>query len=201
LLIDAVVSLDSNSDRRPLGAHIWAKDPAGFYVEPSWCSQRLFAVEQFDGPIWDPAAGTGRIPEAARRAGYKTIATDLIDRGYPQLDRVIDFFDCEHPLGANIVCNPPFTVCDRFVRHALNLACDAIAMIWLTRRLNAARWLIDTPLARVCLLSPRPSMPPGHVILSGKKPGGGTQDFCWLVWRHGHQEPPELRWLHREDAL
>jgi hypothetical protein len=50
----------------------------------------------------------------------------------------------------------------------LELVPGKIAMIWLARRLNAARWLQDTPLARVYLLTPRPSMPPGHVILAGR---------------------------------
>jgi len=68
----------------------------------------------------------------------------------------------------------------------------------LLRRLNAAHWLRDTPLARIYLLTPRPSMPPGHVILAGEKPGGGSQDFCWLVFFHKHKGPPELRWLHRD---
>src|SRR5215831_7367744 len=71
-------------------------------------------------------------------------------------------------------------------------------MIWLTRRLNAARWLAETPLARVYLLTPRPSMPPGQVILAGEKPGGGTQDFCWLVFDHAYKGPPALHWLHRD---
>jgi hypothetical protein len=82
----------------------------------------------------------------------------------------------------------------------LKLGIDAIAMIWLARRLNAARWLANTPLARVYLLTPRPSMPPGRVIEAGEKPGGGKQDFVWLVWRCGHVGSPELRWLHRDKA-
>jgi len=63
-----------------------------------------------------------------------------------------------------------------------------------------ADWLADTPLARVYLLTPRPSMPPGQVIEAGEKPEGGKQDFVWLVWRRGYVGPPELRWLHRDGA-
>jgi hypothetical protein len=71
-------------------------------------------------------------------------------------------------------------------------------VVWLARRLNAARWLAATPLARVYLLTPRPSMPPGHVIAAGEKPGGGTQDFVWLVWDHDYAGAPTLHWLHRD---
>jgi hypothetical protein len=187
------------SDHRPLAAHIWNKDPDGFYVEPEWCSVRLFEVEKFSGTILDPACGLGRVVKTARRAGYRTIATDIVDRGCPQFDGVRNFLeDCGRIPAANIVTNPPFTLCDQFVRRALALAPDKIAMIWLARRLNAACWLQDTPLARVYLLTPRPSMPPGHVILAGEKPGGGKQDFCWLVFERGHVGPPELHWLHKD---
>ena len=55
----------AHSTCRPLAAHIWAKDKLGFYIEPQWCSERLFAVEKFAGNIWDPACGLGRIIEAA----------------------------------------------------------------------------------------------------------------------------------------
>jgi hypothetical protein len=67
------------------------------------------------------------------------------------------------------------------------------------RRLPAARWLEHLPLETVWLLTPRPSMPPGSSIAAGQKPGGGSQDFCWLVFRKGlFAWTPRLRWLHRD---
>jgi hypothetical protein len=182
---------------RLLAAHIWAKDPDGFYIEPQWVDERLFAMEPFVGTVWDPACGTGRIPDAAHAIGYSVVATDLVDRGYQRFDGVVDFLCSEHHV-ANIVCNPPYPICRNFALHALRLARKKVAMIWLLRRLNAATWLKATPLRSVYLLSPRPSMPPGHVIAAGEKPGGGTQDFVWLVWEHGHIGPPELHWLCRD---
>jgi len=187
-------------NRRPLAAHIWAKETSGWYVEPSWVSERLFAVEKFTGAVWDPACGIGRIAEAARQAGYVVHATDLVDRGYQHFRGCVDFLRHDRPYANNIICNPPSNICNRFVRHALTLTSGngKVGVVWLLRRLNAAHWLRDTPLARIYLLTPRPSMPPGHVILAGEKPGGGSQDFCWLVFFHKHKGPPELRWLHRD---
>jgi hypothetical protein len=171
---------ETNSNRRPRHAGVWAKDVLGFYVEPNWVSERLFAREKFSGSVWDPACGIGLIPEAARRAG---------------------FLQEDQPRADNVVSNPPFDFCAQFVCHALALTSGngKVAMIWLARRLNAARWLADTPLARIYLLTPRPSMPPGNVILRGEKPGGGTQDFCWLVWQHSHVGAPTVHWLHRDN--
>jgi hypothetical protein len=182
---------------RPLNAHVWRKDAHGFYVEPHWVDERLFAVESFVGTVVDRACGLGRIPEAARRAGYRTTATDIVDRGYKHFDGELDFLRSDRHI-ENLVSNPPFHFCNEFTHHALKLAAKKVALIWLTRRLNAAHWLQSTPLARVYLLTPRPSMPPGHIILAGEKPGGGIQDFAWLVFEHGHVGPPVMRWLHRD---
>jgi hypothetical protein len=191
-----------STTKRPLYAHVWRKDVFGFYCEPEWVSERLFAVEKFFGSIWDPACGLGRIVEAARRASYDTRATDIVDRGYAH-SNLLDFLQEDQPRADNIVCNPPFNLCERFVRRALALTSGngKVAIIWLTRRLNAAHWLAETPLACIYLLTPRPSMPPGNVILAGEKPGGGTQDFCWLVWQHGYVGPPAMRWLHRDRSI
>jgi len=191
---------ERNFAHRPLAAHRWEKALYGWYVDEQWCSVRLFDVEKFEGDIHDPCCGMGRIPDAARRAGYSTCATDIVDRGYWDFKGCADFLKCDRALARNVVCNPPFDCCDAFVMHALDLTAPAgkVAMIWLTRRLNAARWLAETPLARIHLLTPRPSMPPGQFILAGEKPQGGTQDFAWLVFDHKHEGPPALCWLHRD---
>jgi hypothetical protein len=184
---------------RPEASHIWQREEHEHYVEPEWCSKRLFEVEKFEGPIWDPCCGFGRIPDAARAAGHFVRASDIADRGYePEGGKIVkSFFDST--LGCkNIVCNPPFDIFQRFATHALSVSTHKVAMIWLVRTLPAARWLRQTPLARIHLLTPRPSMPPGHVITAGEKPGGGKQDFCWLVWDKRHTGPATIGWLHRD---
>ena len=155
---DTQLDLFGGENCRPLAAHVWRKESNGFYVEPQWCSERLFAVEEFAGAIWDPACGIGRIAEAARYVGYATYATDLVDRGYAHFHGCADFLRCDRPHANNIVTNPPFNRVAQFVKRALILTngTGKVAVIMLVRRLNAAHWLANTPLARVYLLSPRP---------------------------------------------
>jgi hypothetical protein len=43
-------------------SHLRDRDPNDFYVEPEWCSMRLFEVERFEGRTIDPACGLGRPP-------------------------------------------------------------------------------------------------------------------------------------------
>lgn len=183
----------------PLNAHIWQRETHEHYVEPHWCSERLFQEEQFDSVVWDPCCGFGRIPESAKLAGYTEIGTDIVDRGYRGLFGTCDFLTSDRviPQKFSVVCNPPFNIVPGFAAKALEHAAK-VAMIFPTARLNAAHWLRGTPLKRVWLMTPRPSMPPGHTITAGKKPGGGKADFCWLVWDKSHEGPAELRWLWRD---
>jgi hypothetical protein len=87
------------------------------------------------------------------------------------------------------VTNPPFSLAEQFVRHALSIAACKVAMllpaIWLLGD-KRSRWLETTPLARVLFITPRPSMPPGAAIMAGQKPGNGTADYAWLIWSRGY---------------
>ena len=186
--------------KRERKSHIWARADDEWYVEPEWVSARLFEAEQFDGAVWDPACGSGRICESARAAGHTILYSDIVDRGYRGLDLplvVRDFLEMDTHTD-NIVTNPPFDIAREFAEQACRLAWRKAAIVFPTARLNAARWLQDLPLRRVWLLTPRPSMPPGRVIAAGEKPQGGKADFCWVVFDQSYSGTPEVKWLHRD---
>lgn len=183
----------------PVNAHKFEREKHEHYVENFWCSERLFAVETFEGPVWDPCCGFGRIPDSAIKAGYEAVGTDIVDRGYRAFAGKLDFIGANNAYAPSIVCNPPFNIAGRFAKHAVTMSgVEKVAMILPTARLNAARWLQETPLARIWLMTPRPSMPPGHTITAGDKPQGGKTDFAWLVWTRGRIGPPVVQWLHRD---
>ena len=190
-----------NAPTRKLKAHVWAKDSDSFYVEPSWCSAALFWREQFAFPIWDPACGLGRVVDAARRFGHEARGTDKVKRS-EFCQTVVNFLDCDVACSHDIVSNPPLHVANEFVAQALALTVSKVAMLlpatWHCGSKRSA-WLKTTPLRRVYALTPRSSMPPGAVILSGVEPGGGTTDYNWYVWLRGYDGPVELTWLHRDD--
>lgn len=183
---------------KPIAAHSWQREAQEHYVEPFWCSERLFEEEKFEGGIQDPCCGFGRIPDSAVKAGLgPVISTDIVDRGYCNITHLHDFLLQDELVVPNIVGNPPFNIAGRFVRHAIDLGADKVAMIFPTARLNAAHWIRETPLARVWLMTPRPSMPPGRTITAGQKPGGGKIDFCWLVFTKGRIGPATIAWLRK----
>jgi hypothetical protein len=184
-------------------SHIFEKAEDGWYVEPDWCSARLFEAETFAKRIHDPACGGGTILRSAEAAGYIGSGGDLVDR-CKRRHRNYGFLQADfltlpgYPMrNTSIVCNPPFDHVEEFCQRACSMV-DKVAMIMLTRRLNAAHWLRELPLQTIYLLTPRPSMPPGAWIAAGNKPGGGTQDFCWIVMQKGYKKAPQLKWLHRD---
>jgi hypothetical protein len=190
------------SVKTPRLAHNFARDEHDWYVEPEWCSQRLFEEEKFEGEILDPACGWGRIVRAAIDAGYPARASDIVirpsgDAAVDGLKREANFRDCDGP-AVNIVCNPPYRSYPLFAQQALRLVRRKVALIFPTARLHAAHWISGAPLRRIWLMSPRPPMPPGSYLEAGHRPGGGRVDFCWLVFEHGYSGPAELRWLRRD---
>ena len=74
--------------RAPKAAGIWARDPNDWYVEPEWCSRRLFETEAFGGYVWDPACGGGNIVRSAISLGIEANGSDIVDRGF---GGVLDF--------------------------------------------------------------------------------------------------------------
>jgi hypothetical protein len=156
------------AEPRPRASHIWPRNSADWYIEPEWCSARLLDVEPVVGAVHDPACGMGRIVDAAIAHGHHATGADIVDRGFGFV--VQDFALTTVPV-SNIITNPPFAIARQFVEHALELTVHKVAVLFPVARLNAARWLMDTPLRRIWLLTPRPSMPPGEAILRGEEAG------------------------------
>jgi hypothetical protein len=185
---------------RQRNSQVWERDPLDWYVEPEWVSEALFKQEPFEGPIWDPCAGTGRIADAARNAGYTAHATDIDPRGF---ENVLpwDFVTAlaSHRFG-NIVSNPPFKTALKVVENALVIAERKVAMFMPTNWVQGEKrsaWLETTPLRRVLFVCPRPSCPPGDVLARGEKPGNGNQDFAWYIWERDYVGKPEIGWCRR----
>lgn len=186
---------------RPLQAHIWERDELDWYVEPEWCSKRLFELVKFEGTIWDPAAGTGRIVRAARAAGLDAHGTDIDARTFAPLVGLFDFKQADGLRVPNIVSNPPFVDAFEFARRALGLTTGKLALLLPWSWLASARrweWLQGTPLIWAMPLVPRPSMPPGSALMAGQSPGGGKKDFAWLVWDHAYKGVPQVQPCMRE---
>jgi hypothetical protein len=197
-------------------SHIFPRDPHDHYVDPEWCSARLFALESF-GPagaiVYDPACGWGHILAAAKGAGYTAIGADRRDvlqrrrlglEGieFARRDFLIDPIPHVIP---NIVSNPPFrgNSIRLFCERALQVAQLRVAMLCPLSRIVAARsWLTRLPLQKVLALTPRPSLPTATHLMNGGVAKGDRREWCWLLFDRSlsPSTKPVFEWLPRDGA-
>src|SRR3954464_13005374 len=103
-------------------AHTWPREHDEHYVEPAWCSERLFQEEPFVGPVYDPAGGFGTIIGAALRAGHEAVCSDIATRVLSEHEHCfVGEFDflASRQFASNTVTDPPFDLVPQFVAHAL----------------------------------------------------------------------------------
>jgi hypothetical protein len=106
-----------------------------------------------------------RLPKAA---GLSNFASYIADHGYrPRQEFLIPSAPAE---AFDVVANPCFRLAPPFVERALTLGAVKTTIMFPTARLNAVRWLQPLSLAKIYLLTPRPSMPPATFIAPGEKP-------------------------------
>lgn len=162
-----------------------------FYPTPEYVTRDLLAREKFVGRVWEPACGDGAIAKVFVEHGFEVIATDLIDRGYGKSGR--DFF-LENRKVENIVTNPPYSLGEKFVRHALELTTRKVAMFVKLVFLEgqSRRQLFETsPLARVWVYSKRVTQ---HRNGESKQ-YSGMMCFAWFIWEHGYTGEPIIKWI------
>lgn len=169
-----------------------ARERDDFTPTPPEGTERLLAVEPFEGTIWEPACGAGDISKVLEAHGFTVTSTDLIERGYGQAG--IDFLLDYQTTADNIITNPPYKLDDEFVWHALNRSRRKVAMLlrlgWIAGG-KRRRFIETTPLARVLVFSGRLQMQRGRL----PQPGDGKSmvDSAWYVWEHGHKGLPVIR--------
>lgn len=172
-------------------SHIWQRGDLDWYVEPERCTAQLLKVERFIGKIHDPCCGQGNIVKTLIEHGYNASGSDLVDRtgsaGWFKGES--DFLGDRAMWADNIIMNPPFfrgVGTEGFIRKALSVVTGKVAAFtevrFLTSIGRATGLYKELPPARIWMVTPRPSCPPGEFLQAGGKASGGTPDFCWMVW-------------------
>jgi hypothetical protein len=172
-------------------AHVWDRDPLDWYVENPWATRGLLSVERFEGAILDPACGQGNIVETCRGAGLYARGADIKRRtDEPWFLGEFDFWAPDFPIIApNLISNPPFrrgVGTDQFIRLSIERGFRKIAIFttlnFVASAGRATGLFYVHPPARIWVITPRPSCPPGESLLRGGKATGDTKDYVWLVW-------------------
>ena len=164
-----------------------------FYPTPAWATHALFdKIGPLDGTIWEPACGDGAMAEVILERccpGRVVLASDLYDRGYtPEtVDFLTTAWKCDH-----VVTNPPYSLAEPFVRHALDVASGTVAMLLKLNFLEGVgrkRLFEEHPPEWVYVFSRRIKFP----LPAGA--GGGVLAYAWFVWRAGWRGETKVGWV------
>lgn len=190
-------------------SHVFERSDLDWYVEPSAVTEALLTVEKFVGLSHDPCCGGGNIVKALRDAGYDASGSDVVDRaGFPDwFCGIADFLTDEAISSTNYVFNPPFfraKGAEAFIRKALALASGKVCVFVDVRFIGGATrakgLFSEFPPTRIWMVTPRPSCPPGAYLAAGGKVGGGTPDYCWLVYdKTSPSTATQFGWLRRAE--
>lgn len=156
--------------------------------------------------IWEPACGEGHIAEVMGEYGYNVTATNLVDRGYGETG--VDFLLETQRRAPVIVTNPPFSLDEEFVLHALELEVDIavffLRLKWLCGADRHRRIMGPTPPCLVLPIIERVTFYAGDTP-EAEQPGWNTEDFAWFVWRRIKNRKyfigaPTIHALSRDDG-
>ena len=146
-----------------------------FYPTPEYVTRALMDRIKFEGEIWEPACGDGRMSEVIKDYGNHVFSTDLVDRGYWDAVTGVDFLmECDHR--DNIITNPPFSLAYPFLEQSLRLANKRVALLlpirYLTGRARVEFYQIHRPRWIIVI--------PNKVDFVGA--GNPAMEFAWFVW-------------------
>ena len=167
-----------------------------FYATDPLAGELLLEILPELNNIWECACGEGHLAKVFNSAGKLAKATDLIDRGYGDVE---NFLLCsESYRNGDIVTNPPYIYAQQFVEHALCLVdtgryvCMFLKVLFLEGK------------ARKKLFS---QYPPKTVYISSsrincakngdfKSYTSSAIAYAWFVWLKGYQGKTIVEWIN-----
>jgi len=159
-----------------------------FYETPADAIEDLINYEKFNGKIWECACGKGAISKLLIKAGYNVYSSDLINRGYGEVQ---DFLKSDKKV-ENIITNPPFNLATEFTLHGLSLINQKMALLcklsFLEGKARSKKLFNQKKLERVLIFSRR---------LGFKKNDskGGLMAFAWFIYNKSYNGLPEVDWI------
>ncbi len=167
-----------------------------YYATDPKAAELLLEVEPDLDNIWECACGEGHLAKVFDKAGKLKRATDLIDRGYGNIE---DFLlNKELYNNGDIVTNPPYKYAKEFVEKALELieegrkVCMFLKLTFLEGK------------ARKELFKKYP--PKVVYVCSGRIPCAKNGDFdkypssavayAWFVWEKGYKGDTVIKWIN-----
>lgn len=173
--------------------------PNEYYATHPSVTKDLLRIESFHKLILEPACGSGFISKPLMDNGYEVLSTDLIDRGFG--NGGIDFLTHKFEEGTyDIVTNPPYSLFLPFLRKAIEICHNKVAMLlplaFLTCKQRSEFYKNYPPHTvyvyrdRICIAKNGEFDKYPSII--------NPQHYAWFVWHKGFMGDPVIKWIDNE---
>lgn len=176
----------------------YATDPKAVEMLIKAAPHIFYSARENGTTIWEPACGTGNIVKLLTKNGFVVYASDLKDRGFGEVH--VDFLNTKidncPPI---ILTNPPYSLANEFILHALEILPDGgiyIALMNITYLAGQKRYneiYSKGSLREVYVFSHRI-----ECWKNGERPKdkcGSICNYAWYVFQKGYKGQPTLYWL------
>lgn len=170
-----------------------------YYATDPQAARLLLKHETFNGPIWEPACGENHLTKVFQEAGYKTRASDLINRCD---NEVQDFLAIDNlRWDGDIITNPPYKYAQEFVEKALQIIPEGhkVAMFLKLTFMEGKRrkHLFTTCPPRTIYVSSSRLLCAKNGEFQKMIAGGGSAvAYAWYVWEKGYKGDSIVKWIN-----
>nr|DAG82330.1 MAG TPA: adenine-specific methyltransferase [Caudoviricetes sp.] len=176
------------------------REPNDFYAtDPIAIDKLIGSVGFIPSIVWECACGTGCLSERLKKYCHVVVSTDVVDRGYGQVQ---DFLLAkEMPSGCScIITNPPYKLATEFILHALDLLPDGgrCMMFLKTTFLEGEKrhrlLFSKCPPQRILQFSKRVLCAKNAEFQKMCKVGSAVS-YAWFVWEKGYKGETTITWI------
>lgn len=178
-----------------------------FYRTPDQATLSLLSMENFTGPIWEPACGDGAISKILVANNYEVCSTDLYDRGYGESGcNFFHFIDAtKYKHCKSIITNPPYQVKDKEKNFTFRVE-DWVSKSFQFDNIQKVALLLKTTAlagqrrSNIFQKNGLKSMLQFRQRLKMGRQGEESKtscmiDFAWFVFERDYKNDPIIKWI------
>lgn len=194
---------NSNSIYKTLGASNHTdkeRQNEDYYATTPKAAELLLELETFSPNIWECACGEGHLSKVFESKGYNVRSSDLMDRGFGEIET--DFLGIDNlEWYGDVITNPPYKYAQEFVEKALQIIPigNKVAMFLKLQFMEGKgrkNLFLKNPPKTIYVSSSRLMCAKNAEFEKMVAGGGSAVAYAWYVWEKGFVGTTELKWFN-----
>jgi hypothetical protein len=194
---------NSNSIYKTLGASNHTdkeRQNEDYYATTPKAAELLLELETFSPNIWECACGEGHLSKVFESKGYNVRSSDLMDRGFGEIETdFLGIYNLEW--NGDVITNPPYKYAQEFVEKALQIIPNGnkVAMFLKLQFMEGKGrkiLFLKNPPKTIYVSSSRLMCAKNAEFEKMVAGGGSAVAYAWYVWEKGFVGTTELKWFN-----